>query len=235
MKTSPASPNVVQPLTADEFDQLAALDSCSVANAIERFDRQLRNEGFTEGELTCHFPAMPSMLGYAFPLQVRSYAPPMKAYFEDTSWWGELLRIPTPRVLVIQDMDRHPGTGAFVGEVYAEILKALGCIGVITNGAVRDVDRVKPLNFHLYSRMLSVSRGYCHIVSSGHRVQIGGLDISSGDLLHGDCHGIIKIPGELARRIPATVAALRQKEEEIAAFCRSGKFDAEELRTLLDA
>jgi regulator of RNase E activity RraA len=130
-------------------------------------------------------------------------------------------------------MDRHPGTGALVGEVHAEILKALGCIGVVTNGAVRDIDRVKPLNFHLYSALLSVSHSYCHIVSSGHRVQIGGLEILSGDLLHGDCHGIIKIPRMLAPRIPATAIALRQKEEEIGAFCQSSNFSVEELRTLL--
>ena len=238
MNTSPLPPHAANPpLTATEFNQLAALDSCSVANAIERFNSQLRNEGFTGGELTCHFPEMPCMLGYAFTLQVRSYAPPMKrkAYFEDTRWWDGLLQIPAPRILVIQDMDRHPGTGALVGEVHAEILKALGCIGVVTNGAVRDVDRIRPMNFHLYSSTLSVSHGYCHIVSSGYRVQVGGLDISSGDLLHGDCHGIVKIPRELASRIPATAAALRQKEEEIAALCRSSNFSVEELRTLLNA
>jgi regulator of RNase E activity RraA len=238
MNTQPSAASSSGPsLTEEEFRELASLDSCSVANAIERFNIQLRNEGYVEGDLTCHFPDMPPMLGYAVTLQVRSYAPPTKwkAYFENTQWWDALLQIPKPRIVVIQDMDRHPGTGALVGEVHAEILRALGCIGIITNGAVRDLDRVRPLNFHMYSRTLSVSHGYSHIISSGSRVQVGGLDIRPGDILHGDCHGVIRIPRELASRIPATVSALRRKEEEIMAFCQSSAFSVEELRALLNS
>jgi len=228
---------IYSPLTDEEFRDLAALDSCSVANAIERFNLQLRNEGYTEGGLTCQFPEMPPMLGYAFTLQVRSYAPPTKrkVYFDNTLWWDALLNVPQPRILVIQDMDRHPGTGALVGEVHAEILKALGCIGVVTNGAVRDIDRIKPLNVHLYAGTLSVSHGYSRIVSNGARVQVGGLEIHSGDILHGDCHGIIRVPRELATRIPATASALRQKEKEITSFCHSTTFSVEELRLLLNS
>jgi len=209
-----------------------------VANAIERFNLQLRNEGYTEGGLTCQFPELGSMLGYAFTLQVRSYAPPTKsrAYdLESTQWWNGLLSLPKPIILVVQDMDRHPGTGALVGELHTKILQALGCIGVITNGAVRDVGRVKPLAFHMYSATLSVSHSYSHIVHSGGRVQIGGLEISPGDLLHGDRHGIIRVPRELASRIPQTAAALRQKEREIADFCQSPEFSIEELRRLLNS
>jgi len=229
-------PSIQSVLNEEEFRELAALDSCSVANAIERFQHRLRNEGYTEGGLTCRFPQMPPMLGYAFTIQVRSYAPPSKGntYFEDTQWWDALLAIPKPRILVVQDMDRHPGIGALVGELHTEILKTLGCIGVVTNGAVRDVDRVKPLNFHMYSATLSVSHGYTHVVHSGGRVQIGGLDISAGDLLHGDCHGIIRVPKELASRIPQTASALRQKEAEISAFCHSPGFSVEELRAMLN-
>lgn len=223
-------------LSDDEFRDLQALDTCSVANAVERFNIRLRNEGYTEGGLTCRFPEMNSMLGYAFTLQVRSYAPPTKSQsfdLENTQWWDGLIKMPYPKILVVQDMDRHPGAGALVGELHATILKNLGCIGVVTNGAVRDLDRVKPLQFHMFSGNLSVSHSYSHVVQSGVRVQIGGLEINSGDLLHGDQHGIIRVPRELASRIPKTAAALRQKEAEIAAFCASPNFSVEKLRTLL--
>lgn len=231
------SPSAHSAISETDLRDLAALDSCAVANAIERFNVQLRNEGYTEGDLICHFPERPPMVGYAFTLQVRSYAPPMKwkPHFEDTRWWDALLQIPPPRILAIQDMDRNPGTGALVGEVHAVILQALGCKGVITNGSVRDIDRVRPLDFQMYSRTLSVSHGYSHIVSSGSHVQIGGLDIRPGDLLHGDGHGVVRIPKELAARIPSTAAELRAKEEEIMAFCRSSAFSVEGLRSLLNS
>jgi 4-hydroxy-4-methyl-2-oxoglutarate aldolase len=225
-------------LSDDEFRDLQALDTCSVANAVERFNIQLRNEGYTEGGLTCRFPDMGSMLGYAFTIQVRSYAPPTKSRsfdLENTQWWDGLMALPFPRILVIQDMDRHPGVGALVGELHTTILKTFGCVGVVTNGAVRDLGRVKPLQFHMFSGTLSVSHSYSHVVQSGIRVQIGGLEINSGDLLHGDQHGIVRVPRELASRIPKPATALRQKDVEIAAFCRSPDFSIEELRTLLNS
>lgn len=236
---SPSNPHPVIPpiLHEDEFRELAALDSCSVANAIERFNIQLRNEGFTEGGLVCRFPHFPPMLGYAFTLQVRSSAPPSKgkAYFENTSWWDALLSIPQPRILVVQDLDRHAGVGAVVGEVHAAILQTLGCIGVVTNGAVRDLQAVEALKFHMYSSALSVSHSYSHVVHVGGRIQIGGLELNTGDLIHGDCHGIVRVPKELASRIAKTAAALRQKEQEIISYCRSPEFTVEGLRSLLES
>ena len=223
------------PLSEQELGELGALGSCSVANAIEYFSHHLRNEGYTADEVICRFPQMPPMVGYACTLQVRSSAPPSKGktYFESTRWWDALLATPKPRILIIQDMDRNPGVGALVGEVHAEILKALGCIGVVTNGAVRDLERVKLLNFQMYSGNLSVSHAYSHIVHIGGRVHIGGLEINPGDLLHGDLHGIVRVPRELASRIPTIAEAMRQKEARITTYCQSPDFSIEGLRHLL--
>lgn len=231
-----AAPLPQPALSETEFRELAALDTCSVANAIERFNVQLRNEGHTEGGLVCRFPNLPPMLGYAFTMQVRSGAPPSRGrfYFENTLWWDELLSVPAPRILVVQDMDRHPGAGALIGELHAKILQALGCVGVVTNGGVRDLPRVEPLGLAMYSATLSVSHSYSHVVHTGGRVQIGGLEVSAGDLIHGDRHGIVRVPRELAGRLPRTVAALREKENEISAYLKSPDFTLDGLRSLLE-
>jgi 4-hydroxy-4-methyl-2-oxoglutarate aldolase len=224
-------------LTEDELRELAVMDTCSVANAIERFNVQLRNEGFTEGGITCRFPKLAPMLGYAATLQVRSETPPSKGktYFENTEWWNALLNLPHPRVLVVQDMDRHPGAGALVGEVHAKILKTFGCVGVVTNGAVRDIAQIDGLNFQMFSGGLSVSHSYSRIVHMGGSIQIAGLEVASGDLLHGDLHGIVRVPKELATRIPRTAAALRKKDDEIITYCDSSDFTIEGLRALLNS
>jgi 4-hydroxy-4-methyl-2-oxoglutarate aldolase len=230
-------PGALQPaLNHDEFHALANLDSCSVANAIESFNLHLRNEGFTTGSLTCRFPELPPMLGYGFTLQVRSSAPPMKGrtLFENTDWWEPLLAVPAPRVLVIQDIDRMPGAGALIGGLQAEILKRLGCVGVVTNGAVRDLPQVAPLQFQMYSSLLAVAHSYSHLVRAGEPVQVEGLEARTGDLLHGDRHGVVRVPLELASRIPRTAAALREKEARIAEYCASPEFSAEDLRGLLN-
>ena len=224
-------------LSETEFRELAALDSCSVANAIERFNLQLRNEGYAGGELICRFPQLPPILGYAFTIQVRSGAPPSKgrSYFENTFWMEAMLSVPAPRILVVQDMDRHPGAGALIGEVHAEILKRLECVGVVTNGAVRDLPKVARFNFQMYSTTLSVSHSYSHVVHIGGPAQVAGMEVAAGDLLHGDCHGVIRIPRELATRIPRTAHALQQKELEISAYVQSPDFNLEGLRSLLES
>lgn len=222
-------------LTKEEFQDLRQLDSCTVANAIERFRVQLRNEGYAEGGLVCRYPYLPPVLGYAMTLKVRSAAPPSRGtgFFENTAWWDILLSIPAPRFLVIQDMDRFPGAGALIGDMHAAVLKRLDCVAVATNGSVRDISRIDGHDFQMYSPSLSVSHAYSHIVHVGGPVQIGSLEISPGDLLHGDCHGIVRVPRELAARIPATAAALRKKEQVVIDYCQSPDFSVEGLRDLL--
>ncbi len=222
-------------LTKEEFQDLKSLDSCAVANAIERFRVQLRNEGYAEAGLTCRYPYLLPILGYAMTLKVRSGVPPSKGttFFESTEWWDALRAVPSPRILVLQDMDRFPGTGALIGDLHACILKTLDCVGVVTNGAVRDVSRIEGLDFQMYSGSLSVSHAYSHIVQVGSPTQIGCLEISPGDLIHGDCHGIVRVPRELATRIPATATALRKRDEEIISYCHSSEFSVEGLRDLL--
>lgn len=235
MHRSMTPPSRYSALTKEEFQDLKLLDSCAVANAIERFRVQLRNEGYAEAGLTCRYPYMLPVLGYAMTLKVRSCAPPSKGttFFESTEWWNALLAVPSPRILILQDMDRFPGTGALIGDLHACILKTLDCVAVVTNGAVRDVSRIEGLDFQMFSGSLSVSHAYSHIVHVGGPAQIGCLEISPGDLIHGDCHGIVRVPRELATRIPATAMALRKRDEEIISYCHSPEFSVEGLRDLL--
>jgi 4-hydroxy-4-methyl-2-oxoglutarate aldolase len=228
-------PPLVSALSKAEFQDLKFLDSCAVANAIERFRVQLRNEGYAEGGLVCRYPQMLPVLGYAMTLKVRSAAVHDRgtAFLQNDEWWDAFPSIPAPRILIIQDMDRVPGAGALVGEREASVLKALDCASVVTNGAVRDVARIEGLDFQMFSGSLSVSEAHSHIVHIGGPVQIGSLEISPGDLIHGDGHGIVRIPRELASRIPATAAALRKKDESIMSYCHSPDFSVEGLRDLL--
>ena len=85
--------------------------------------------------------AFPPMVGYAATCKVRSADPPMvgSRYVERTDWWKHIGSVPAPRVVVIQDIDDPPGTGAFLGKVHVNILMALGCVGAITNGAAREL------------------------------------------------------------------------------------------------
>jgi 4-hydroxy-4-methyl-2-oxoglutarate aldolase len=218
-------------LPAPDLAKLGALDTCTVSNAIERMNVRLRNEGFISGTARCRFPDLPPMVGYAATGRVAAASPPMarRCYYDRPEWWAYVASLPEPRVLVLQDTDHKPGVGALVGEIHATIARALKCAGCVTNGAVRDVLAIKALGFHLFSGNLSPSHSYAHIVDFGEPVEIGGLRIASGDLLHGDRHGVVAIPLSVAAQIPEQAAKMLEEERELIEFCRSPQFSLLEL------
>jgi 4-hydroxy-4-methyl-2-oxoglutarate aldolase len=214
-----------------DLESLRALDTCTVSNAIERLNARLRNEGFVSGALRCRFPDLPPMVGYAATGRIRTVSPPMahRCYYDRMDWWTYVASLPKPRVLVIEDADGKPGLGAFVGEMHASIGVALDCVGCVTNGAVRDLPAARALKFQLFAGKLSVSHSYAHIIDFDEPVEIGGLKIRSGDLLHGDRHGVLSIPLEIAAEIPAMASKVIAEERELTEFCRSSDFSLEEL------
>lgn len=214
-----------------DLEKIRALDTCTVSNAIERFNVRLRNEGFVAGGVRCRFPNFSPMLGYAVTGQIRTSSAPLKGrcYYDRMDFWNYMATLPEPRVLVLQDVDHVPGFGAFVGEIHANICAALNCIGYVTNGAARDLPQVRDLGFHLFSGSLSVSHAYAHLVEFGIPVEIGQLKISPGDLVHGDQHGVQTIPLELVPEIPEAAAQIRCQEQELIRFCQSPEFSLDAL------
>jgi len=209
-----------------DLEKIRALDTCTVSNAIERFNVRLRNEGFASGSLRCRFPNFPPMLGYAVTGRIRTSSPPMsgRCYYDRMDFWNYVATMPNPRVLVLQDVDHAPGFGAFVGEIHATISLALGCVGYVTNGSVRDLPAVRAMGFHLFSGSVAVSHAYAHLVEFGEPVEIGGLKISPGDLIHGDRHGVQTIPLQLVAEIGEEAVKIQSEEHELLAFCRSPQF-----------
>jgi len=218
-------------LSSLDLEKLRAFDSCTISNAIERRNVRLRNEGFLSGVARCQFPDLAPMVGYAATARIRTASPPMshRCYYDRMDWWNYVATLPEPRVLVLQDCDHEPGLGAFVGEIHASIGLALNCVGCVTNGAVRDLHAVEAMGFQLFAGQTSVSHAYAHITEFGEPVEIDGLKISSGDLLHGDRHGVLTIPQSIAVEIPEIADTIRLQERELIEFCRSPRFSLREL------
>jgi regulator of RNase E activity RraA len=219
-------------IPADRLNALRQLDTCTVSNAIEVFDVRLRNEGFSNAAIRCMFEHLPPMLGYAVTAKVRSSSPPPvgHTYYDRTDWWNYIVTLPAPRVVVMQDVDSRPGMGSLLGAVHANILSALGCAGLVTNGAVRDLQEIEKIPFQVFAAHPAVSHAYVHIVDFGSPVEVGGLSIKTGDLVHGDRHGIQTIPIEIAARIPAVAARMIANEQKIIELCRSPQFSLSALR-----
>jgi 4-hydroxy-4-methyl-2-oxoglutarate aldolase len=218
-------------LTDQQFQAILKYDTCRVANAIETFDIRLRHQGFCRPGLRWMCRSLPPMLGYACTGRVKTSQPPPdgRHYLDRTDWWRDLEALPKPLIAVIEDVDDTPGFGSVAGEVHCAILQRLGCVGLATDGAVRDVQALEAMGFGVLASDVSPSHAYAHVVDHGLPVDIHELRIHPGDLLFADSHGLVQIPLEIAAELPAAIDRQRAKERRIIDLCRSGEFSLERL------
>ncbi len=223
---------MTQPLTAQELDALGKLTTPTIANAIETFKIRSRSEGFMDPTVRCIFPELDPMIGYAATAKITARERSEKA-LPPWEMWAAMQQVPAPRIVVIEDLDQPNPVGSFWGEVNGSIYKGLGCAGVVTNGGVRDLAEVRATGFHFFASCVLVSHSYVHLVEVGAAVRVGGLEVRPGDLLHGDQHGVISIPLEIAREVPEAAARIEAYEGRIIDFARSPECSAEGLRKLM--
>lgn len=220
------------PLSPEVLERLKAHSTPTVCNAIEEFRVRPRNRGFMGPGVRCIYPERPPLVGYAATATISAAQPdsarrgPSRAEF-----WEYVLTVPAPRVVVIHDLDPTP-VGSYWGEVQANIHQALGCVGAVTDGGVRDIDEVRALGFQFFAACLLVSHAYVHLVDFGGTVTVGGLEVSSGALLHADRHGVTTVPEEIAPRLDEAVAEVARREQRILAACHAEPFDLERLKGL---
>jgi 4-hydroxy-4-methyl-2-oxoglutarate aldolase len=223
-------------LTPELIAAFRRLDTCSVSNAIETFDCRLRNEGFAGATLHCLFDDLPPVVGHAVTARIHCSSPPPvgHTYPDRTDWWNYILTVPPPRIIVVEDADPYPGTGAFVGEVHASILQALGCVACVTSGSIRDLTAIHAVGFQCFAASVAVSHAYAHIVDFGGRVTVDGLGLESGEVVYGDRHGLLSIPETLIAQIPDVADRLNAGEQNILRLCRSNGFSLDRLRALVE-
>jgi len=218
-------------LSIEELEQIRRFSTCTVSNAIELFDIRPKNQGFMAHQIKCQFPDMKPMIGYAVTAKISTVSPGDHQINREM-WWEEILKVPSPRVIVIQDID-SPIIGSFWGEVQANIHRALDCIAAVTDGAVRDLDEVNDLGFQFFSTCVSVSHAYVHLIDIGNPVKVCGLIVKPGDLIMGDKHGIISIPLTIAQDVLEAARKVEAWEQIIIKFCKSKNFSLAGLKERL--
>ena len=216
------------------IEALRSISTPTVSNAIELFDLRPRNEGYMSPEIRCLFPDLGVMVGSAVTLRfgARHRSTDPKSRYDS---WQYILKTPAPRILVMQDMDNPPGSGAYIGEVMTTIHQRLGCIGAVTNGCVRDLDEVRSLGFHFFAAGVCVSHAYVHLMDFGCPVNVGGILVRTGDLIHADKHGVLLVPNEIAAEVPKAAAKVCEREQQLLALCKSPAFTLEELKRLYES
>lgn len=177
------------PTIYNGWEQITKLDSGDAAFNIE--------------EARDFMPQMGPMVGYAVTVVIE---PSEKKHREANPDAGNQYRrymasVPGPKIVIVQDLDKPRFVGSFWGEVNSNIHRALGCVGTIIDGAIRDVDEMTDAGFKALARRLCVGHAHVHPVRWDCEVEVFGRAVRPGDLIHADKHGFLVIPPEDQHRL----------------------------------
>ena len=224
---------MTEPLNASEIEALRQFDTPTICNLLELVAPERRGHGYTIKQLNCVFPELPPIVGYARTGMMRAKEPgPLDAaaYLQMRYDYVEYVGSgPGPKVSIIQDLDDPPGYGSFWGEVNSNVHKALGCEGTVTNGSVRDLDMIAE-GFQLISGVIAPSHAFVHLTAFDCQVNVHGMVVNSGDLIHADRHGAAVIPHDVAREIPKVADLMHRREAVIIGAAQDSGFTVEKLK-----
>lgn len=185
------------PLNHDELLELKRWNTPSIYNGWE----QITSRNIARGSFNlepCHdfMRAMGPMIGYAITVVIEPSDPAHVQKNEQA--WNEYRKYVAatagPKIVLVQDLDKPEIIGSFWGEVNSNIHRALGCVGTITDGAIRDVDEMNNAGFKAIARQLCVGHAHVVPVHWNCEVEIFGCRIQPGQLIHADKHGFLVIP-----------------------------------------
>lgn len=209
-------------MDAAVLNKLRAYDTPTICNVIELFHWRPNYAGYMDQRIRCQFPEFPPMVGFAATASFRSCAaPPAGDAYGSLEQQLELFaELSGPAVIVFQDLD-SPTVAATFGEVMCSTYKAFGSVGLITSGGGRDLQQVRNIKFPVFTGSTICSHAYCHILHVGMPVHVGGIAVSTGELLHGDENGVTTIPTEIASEVADACEEFVQAERHVLDYVQS--------------
>lgn len=220
------------------LEHLRGFDTPTICNALELATGGRRATGFTREQMVAAFPALPPIVGFARTATLRAAAPSTMsaeaARALRLAYYAHVARDDRPTVVVIQDLDFVIGIGAFWGEVNSKVHAALGCVGVVTNGALRDLDMLDT-GFQILAGRVTPSHAFVRIESIGGDVNVFGLDVGHDQLIHADRHGAVVIDRNAAAKLPRAIEVVLGREKLILDAAARPGFSVADLRAAMAA
>ena len=218
-------------LTPQQFEALKEIDTPTICNAIEPFEVQRDSEGFMGWNIRCQFPDLGVMLGYAVTATVDSMTPSRNLTRAPMlRLWEAVAAAPKPAVLVFKDISPRNSHACHCGDVMANTAHALGAIGLVTDGGIRDLAGVRELGFQYFAPGMTPAHGRFQVVDVNVPVVVSEVEVVPGDLIHGDANGVVKIPLAIAADLPRAAAEVVAREQEMIDFVRGADFSLAGLR-----
>lgn len=219
-------------LSGDVMDQLKNYDSATISNAIEDFQVRKRTEGYTSWDIRCQFPELDPMVGYAVTCTMDGTTADQKGGNRLHEFIDVLSGSASPIVVVIQDVGPKTNRSCFAGDLICSVYSALGVVGLVTDGGVRDLKGIKERSpdFQIFSPGVVVSHGNGVKIDINVPVVVGGMQINPGDLIHGDENGLVNVPTSIAKEVITKAAQVRDTETKLFDYLDNGSYNLEGLK-----
>ena len=212
-----------------ELDFLKKYSTTQLESAVSLFKLRARNDGVTLPGLQQRFPGFGRLVGYAvtctFSTDADDAPNAARGRRENFDYWNYLHHVAGPKVVIAVDASAQAASGSTFGRLNANIHRALGCRGIVTNGGVRDIDEFQRLGLQVYSAHLTTRHGNPHFISFGEPVSLHGATFKTGEVVCADEHGVISIPKETLPHIEEAIAEIERRLAPVIAYCRSTGFD----------
>jgi regulator of RNase E activity RraA len=221
-----------QTLDQDLLELLLKVDTPTVCNAIEVAQGKRGFNNYTHGTMLRSTPEDPAVVGFARTAKIAGLEPPAISPDEvrkrRMDYFRSMSEGPSPSLAVVEDVDFPNCVSAWWGEVHTTVHKGLGMSGAVTNGVMRDLGDVEP-GFPVLAGSIGPSHAFVHVREIGTPVNVFGMTVNEGDLVHADRHGALVIPTEVIPDLQAAIQKLLDTEQLILGPAREEGFNFEKL------
>jgi len=213
---------------------LKSVDTPTVCNAIEVAQKKRGFANFTRKTMLVSDKTNPPIVGFARTAKIAALHPPtepadvIKA--RRMQYFREMAAGPRPAIAVVEDVDFPDCIGAWWGGVHTAVHNGLGLSGAVTNGVMRDLDDMQP-GFTVVAGSIGPSHGFVHVRELGTSVNVMGMQVKQGDLLHADQHGALVIPDDVIPHLFEAINVLVDTESIILEPARLPDFSIEKLES----
>jgi 4-hydroxy-4-methyl-2-oxoglutarate aldolase len=202
-------------LNKELLKQLAEFDTPLLANTVAFIDSTPAHEFYMGGSIQSVTPQLGPTVGVAYTIELDSSTP--EGDPDLNAYWRQMEAIENedlPVMWVVKTVGSRSDHECVIGDGMAKSLYAAGCVGLVTDGGVRDVRGLLTVPFAAYCRGQVIHHCNLRFRREGSPVEIGGITITTGDVLHADSGGVIRIPHTCVEDLPDKAIRMQAFERD---------------------
>ena len=225
------------------LEQLKNFDTPSITNVVATYPSDPLCLGlynpwtenwYTDTSVRCIYPDLGRTVGYAVTC-VYGLPDPNYSRLSIIDVLEAVEATKKPVIFVFQQKfpPEIAGKVGLSGGIMTTSLKAVGCVGAISNGPSRDFDEIRPMKFQYLLGGGTPGHGTTAIHAVNVPVSVAGMDVSPGEIIHMDETGACKFPADKLEAVLNNVTELAKLEEVKLAALEKAKSSAE-IREILE-